>query len=323
MTRTGSSPSPARTVFFGSGGFAVPILERLAAHAGAWTSSPWSRHRDRPKGRARALTPTPVAARAARAGDPAPATRADPRPGGRRPRSRRSEPDLGVLADYGRIVPRQILDLPAHGILNVHPSLLPRHRGATRSRRRSRPATRRRACRSSGWTTASTRVRWSPSDAWPLEGNERAPDLESDAARRGAELLALTLEPWRSGAIQAVPQDEADATTTRPFRREDGRLDPGRPAVELERQVRANAPWPGSFVETGDGRVGILAASAAPAADQPPGTLDRRWARDRGRGAAVRPGPASRRQADALVGVSARPADGRRHDGDRSLTGLR
>ena len=271
MTRTGSSPSPARTVFFGSGGFAVPILERLAAmpevELVAVVTTP-----DRPKGRARVLTPTPVAARAAALGIPLlrPERIRDPEAVTAIAELR---PDLGVLADYGRIVPRQILDLPAHGILNVHPSLLPRHRGATPI-----PAT-----IAAGDATAGVSIiRMDDGidtgplvarDAWPLDGNERAPDLESYAARRGAELLARTLEPWRSGAIQAVPQGETDATTTRPFRREDGRLDPGRPAVELERRVRANAPWPGSFVETGDGRVGILAASAGPAADQPPGTL--------------------------------------------------
>ena len=113
-------------------------------------------------------------------------------------------------------------------------------------------------------------------------------------------------------------------TLTRPLRREDGRLDPGRSAVELERQVRAYAPWPGTFVETVDGRLVVLAASVGPAADHAPGALDRRWARDR-RTAVLRfdeVQPAGGRR-DAVAGVSARPADGRRHDGDRSLTGLR
>ena len=228
MTRTGSSPSPARTVFFGSGGFAVPILERLAAMP--------------ERGARRRRHGTGSAERACAARSRRRRSRPVPRRSGSRvlrPERLRDpeavaaiaalEPDLGVLADYGRIVPRQILDLPAHGILNVHPSLLPRHRGATPI-----PAT----ILAGDATAGVSIIRMDDGidtgplvaqHAWPLEGNERAPDLESDAARRGAELLALTLEPWRSGEIQAVPQDEADATTTRPFRREDGRLDPAGP----------------------------------------------------------------------------------------------
>ena len=60
------------------------------------------------------------------------------------------------------------------------------------------------------------------------------------------------------------PQDDASASLTRPFRREDARLDPGRPAADLERQVRANDPWPGTFIETDDGRLLVTVASVAP-----------------------------------------------------------
>ena len=271
MTRTGSSPSPARTVFFGSGGFAVPILERLAAMPGvdvvAVVTTP-----DRPKGRAGALTPTPVAVRAAASGIPIlqPERIRDPEAVAAIAALR---PELGVLADYGRIVPRRILDLPPRGILNVHPSLLPRHRGATPI-----PATIAAGDASAGVSIIrmDDGIDTGPivaQQAWPLGGDERAPDLEATAARRGAELLARTVEAWRSGAIPAVPQDEAAATSTRPFRREDGRLDPARPAAELERQVRANAPWPGTFLETADGRIAILAASVGPAVDAALGTL--------------------------------------------------
>ncbi|HKB28479.1 MAG TPA: hypothetical protein VKC59_05610, partial [Candidatus Limnocylindrales bacterium] len=65
------------------------------------------------------------------------------------------------------------------------------------------------------------------------------------------------------GAIAAVPQAHTGISLTRPLRREDGRLDPARSAVELERQVRANLPWPGSFVETGEGRLIVHAAEVA------------------------------------------------------------
>ena len=123
----GSAPA-IRTVFFGSGSFAVPILDALVAipavRVEAVVSAP-----DRPVGRKAILTPTPVAARAAELGLPLlqPARV-------RGPESvaalRALAPDLAVLADYGQLIPASLLDLPPRGFLNLHPSALPRHRGA-------------------------------------------------------------------------------------------------------------------------------------------------------------------------------------------------
>jgi len=95
-------------------------------------------------------------------------------------------------------------------------------------------------------------------------GTETAPQLEARAAREGAELLSELLAPYLRGERLPVPQDEAAATLTRPLRREDGRLDPERPAPLLERQVRAFLPWPGSYLDGPSGRLVILRAAAAP-----------------------------------------------------------
>jgi methionyl-tRNA formyltransferase len=263
---------PARTLFFGSGSFAVPIFDALArlptARIVGVVTAP-----DRPAGRSRTLTATPVAERAVALGLPI------LRPGRVRAPEALAEiaalqPDLGVLADYGQIVPAALLDLPPHGILNVHPSLLPRHRGATPI-----PA----AIAAGDAETGVTIFRMDEgidtgpivtSRAWALTGMERAPDLESEAARQGGVLLGETLEGWLAGSLPARPQPADGATTTRPFRREDGRLDPARPARELERRVRAHAPWPGSFVDSGAGRIAVLGASVAPArAGDEPGRL--------------------------------------------------
>ena len=103
------------------------------------------------------------------------------------------------------------------------------------------------------------------SRSWALRGTERSPELEAEAARTGAELLLETVGGWLDGSTPATPQPARGATSTRPFRREDGRLDPTRPAPELERRVRAYLPWPGSFVDTVVGRVVVLAASVAAA----------------------------------------------------------
>jgi len=253
---TDRPPRPARTVFFGSGTFAVPILGALVAHpsvevVGVVTPP------DRPAGRRAEPTPVPVAVGARRLGLPllqpervrAPETAAA---------IEALAPDLGVLADYGRIVPPSILEIPRHGILNVHPSLLPRHRGATPV-----PATILAGDPEAGVAVMlmDAGLDTGPvlgSRSWPLDGTETAPELEARAAREGAALLTELLEPYLRGERVASPQDEALATLTRPLRRPDGLLDPGRPAVELERQVRAYQPWPGSFIETPAGRLAIL-----------------------------------------------------------------
>lgn len=254
----GRAADPARTVFFGSGAFAVPMLEVVANHPRlrlvAVVTAP-----DRPAGRSRAVRPTPVAARGREVGVPVlqPA----------RVRSVETvaeitalQPELGVLADYGQIVPRALLDLPAGGILNLHPSLLPRHRGATPI-----PATIAAGDLEGGVSIIrmDDGIDTGPIVAargWPLDGRERAPALEARAAAEGAALLRETIANWLDGVAVARPQPAEGVTVTRPFRREDGRLDPSRPARELERQVRANEPWPGTFVDTGIGRVAVLAA---------------------------------------------------------------
>jgi methionyl-tRNA formyltransferase len=270
----GRAADPARTVFFGSGSFAVPVLEALAAHPQvqlvAVVTAP-----DRPAGRAKTHTPTPIAVFARELGVPL-----------LQPVRVRAleavaeiaalEPDLGVLADFGRIIPPALLDLLRLGILGVHPSLLPRHRGATPIQ----------ATIAAGDATAGVTiyrmdegVDTGPIIAarqWPLHGSETGPELEADAARRSAELLKSTLSAVLDGTAQPVAQPVIDELPTRPLRREDARLDPERSATELERLVRAYAGWPGAFVETPDGR--ILVTRASTAAAQPadaPGRLVR------------------------------------------------
>jgi methionyl-tRNA formyltransferase len=261
----------ARTVFVGSGGFGRESLWRLAEHpdielVGVVTAPP------RPAGRGGRLTTTPVhdAAR-----------HAEVRPILTPPRLREpaalSEvlglgPVLLVLADYGQIVPSALLELP-HGALNLHPSLLPRHRGASPI-----PATILAGDHETGVTlmridegldtgpiVAQVRI--------PLEGDETTPLLEETLEVAAADLLAANVGPWLRGKLVAHPQGDEGVTLTRPLRREDGRLDPMRPAMELERQVRAFQPWPGSFVEAPGGRIIVWRAEAA-RDGPPPGTFD-------------------------------------------------
>jgi methionyl-tRNA formyltransferase len=183
-------------------------------------------------------------------------------------------PALGVLADYGRLMPPAVLAIPPQGFLNVHPSLLPRHRGASPV-----PATILADDPRAGVTlmVMDAGLDTGPivaAAAWPLTGAETAPELEARAATEGAALLLASLPDWLAGRLEPRPQDEAAATLTRPLRREDGRLDGATPARELERRVRAYEPWPGTFVETGQGRVAVHRVEVAPTEPgDRPGTL--------------------------------------------------
>jgi methionyl-tRNA formyltransferase len=267
----GRSVRPVRTIFLGSGRFAQPILGRLASHPSidlvAVVTAP-----PRPVGRRQVEAPTPVDVSARELGI---SVLTPPRL--RAPDALAEvlalEPDLVVLADYGQIVPAELLDR-RHGALNLHPSLLPRHRGATPI-----PA----AILAGDPETGVSLIRMDHGiDTGPiiaverstLVGDETAPAVEARLAIVAAGLLARSLDPWLDGEIMAVPQARTGATMTRPLRRVDGRLDPGLPAVLLERQVRAYVPWPGSFLEADGERLVVLSAGVAAAdADDDPGRL--------------------------------------------------
>ncbi len=215
----------------------------------------------RPVGRTARLEPTPVDRRAGALGLPVlrPDRLRDPAAVAA---LAATAARVGVLADYGKILPQAVLDLFAMGILNLHPSLLPRHRGAAPI-----PA----AIAAGDAETGVTLFRMDAGmDTGPvvavervaLSGTEDAPALEARLAETAAGLLADSLDDWLEGRLTATPQRDDGVTLTRPLRREDGRLDPARPAAELERLVRALRPWPGTHLETVAGRLGVLDASA-------------------------------------------------------------
>jgi len=250
---------PVRTVFLGSGTFAVPVLEAVATHPAvelvAAVSAP-----DRRAGRGHRPRGVPVATLARQRGWPLhqPARLRDV---DAQARLLALRPELLVLADYGQIVPAALVDSPAHGALNVHPSLLPRHRGASPvaatilagDREGGVTVIRMDAGVDTGPIVAQARV--------PVAGSETAPRLEERLAALGARLLADVLEPWLGGAIVPLPQPAEGASVTRLLRREDGRLDWTRDAEVLERQVRAYQPWPGSFAPSPFGTITLWGAA--------------------------------------------------------------
>lgn len=260
---TGPGPRPVRTVFLGSGHFGVESLRRLAGAlevdlVGVVTAPP------RPVGRKQIRTRTPIHDAAAAVGVSEVLTPERVRAPDAVAAVLALDPALLVLADYGQIVPAALLDLP-HGALNLHPSLLPRYRGATPI-----PA----AILAGDEETGVTLMRMDAGldtgpivaqSRRPLDRMETAPELESVLSIDASNLLLSNLGAWLAGEIVPTPQSADGASLTRPLRREDGRLDPSRPAAELERQVRAYVPWPGSFVETADfGRLIVDDATVGP-----------------------------------------------------------
>jgi methionyl-tRNA formyltransferase len=247
-----------RALFFGSGSFAVPILDSLVGLSGIRTLAVVSTP-DRPVGRKAVVTPTPVTERARELGLPV-----------LQPvRVRRPEaveeiaglvPDVIVLADYGQLIPRPLLDLPPRGFLNLHPSALPRWRGAAPI-----PAT---ILAGDGESAVTLMVVTEEMDAGPIVAtaplavrpDDTSVTLEERAATVAAGLLARALPEWLAGRIAARPQPPAGITVTRPLRRDDGLLDPALPAARLERQIRAYQPWPGSYIETPAGRLIVCSA---------------------------------------------------------------
>jgi methionyl-tRNA formyltransferase len=248
----------ARAVFLGSGEFAVAPGQALAEHpaveiVGVVTAPP------RPAGRGRTDRPTPVAVWATERDLP---TKTPARLRGPDSVAEILElkPDLLVLADYGQLVPSSMLELPRHGALNLHPSLLPRHRGAS-------PIAA--AILAGDKQTGVTLMRMDTGldtgpivaqRALPLRSDEVAPELERHLSLLAAQLLADLLADWLAGRIEPQPQPAEGVTMTRPLKREDGRLDPHKSAAELERQIRAYQPWPGSWLEIGGERVVVWRA---------------------------------------------------------------
>ena len=243
--------SPLRIVFMGTPAFAVPSLRALLApntaagrpvHLVAVVTQP-----DRPAGRGGHVRIGPLKALALEAGVPV----LQPE------RLRRSDsvaalrayaPDLIVVAAFAQILSREVLDVPRHGCLNVHASLLPRWRGAA-------PISA--AILAGDTTTGVTIMRMDPGldtgpiltqRAEPIRPDDTTATLSERLADLGAALLVEMLGPWLEGRLAARAQDDAQATLTRPLRREDGLIDwAATPADTVERMIRAYTPWPGAY----------------------------------------------------------------------------
>lgn len=232
-----------KVVFMGTPEFAVPSLQKLIETqtvAGVVTQP------DRPAGRGRQVRPSPVKVTAEKAGIPL-----------YQPKSLRSEesaaplrawqPDVIVVVAFGQILRPHVLDLPVHGCINVHASLLPRWRGASPIQH---------AIMAGDSKTGITLMQMDEGlDTGPIylqeslniQPTETAASLHDRLSELGANLLAQRLDDIVQGRIEAAAQDSALATYAPLIKKSAGLLDWQRSSTELDRHIRAMTPWPGAF----------------------------------------------------------------------------
>ena len=255
-----------RVAFLGTGPFGVPLLARLADMTDALLvlSQP-----DRPAGRGLQPRPSAVAAWAREHGLTVQTPRRLRSEDGRRALAE-FEPDGLLLVAYGQLVPGDVLAMGERPPLNVHPSLLPRHRGAAPI------ASTILAGDEAGGV--SLMVMTSELDAgpivaqWPvtLSGRETTPELEGRLAELAAARVPPELERWATEPLTTVPQDPKQATLIKPFHRRDGWRDWRTPADQLDRQVRALQPWPGAWTTIDGRRLHVRAAHPTAGVDGVP-----------------------------------------------------
>jgi len=171
------------------------------------------------------------------------------------------QPDLIIVIAYGKIIPQAILDIPTHGCLNVHASLLPKYRGA--------------ACLNApilngdSETGVTVMQMEAGLDTGPilrqakikLTGQETLADVHDQLSLLGAKILWPTVKDFLDGKITPLTQDESLASYIKTLNKGDGQIDWAKPAVEIERMVRAYNPWPGTYSASGQQIIKIIAVA--------------------------------------------------------------
>lgn len=256
-----------RFVFFGTPGFATIILDELerAGYLPALiVTAP-----DKPSGRKLIVTPSEAKTWALAHGIPV----STPEKIRENKEFFKTVKQIGaeffVVAAYGKIIPKQLLDIPPKGVLNVHPSLLPKFRG---------PSPVESAILSGERETGATIMLLDEEmDHGPLLAQKKLPgvnldiehlprggELEEALAHLGGVLLTETIPLWITGEIAPVPQDHARATYTKKITKEDGAIDLGGDPEKNYRKIRAFDPWPGTyfFAERGGKKTRVRIADA-------------------------------------------------------------
>jgi len=157
------------------------------------------------------------------------------------------KPDLAIVAAYGKIIPKEILDIPPFGFLNIHGSLLPAYRGASPIQYAILNGD-----KETGITIMEVDEKMDhgsilASDKLPIANSDTYDSLSQKLAAMGAELLIKTIPDFISGKIKPVEQEHSEATYTKIIKKEDGKINWSKGAGEIERMTRAFCPWPTAY----------------------------------------------------------------------------
>lgn len=254
-----------RIVFMGTPEFAVPSLKALIREgyevAGVFTQP------DRPKGRGNKLTPSPVKVTALENGIPVFQPEKIRKDGVEDLRALR--PDLCVTAAFGQILSKEVLDIPPMGNINVHASLLPKHRGSApiawaimRGDRKAGVTT---MMMDEGIDTGDMLLR-AETD---IGESETCGELTERLSRIGAEVLKQTLEQLAAGTLKRTPQNNEEMTYDPMLKKEMGMTDFSGTAEEIRGLINGLNPWPCVSIPCGEGRIKLLRAVMAESSGTP------------------------------------------------------
>lgn len=179
-------------------------------------------------------------------------------------------PDCIVVAAYGQIIPKSILDVPPKGIINVHGSILPAYRGAApvqwaivRGETETGITT---MLMDEGLDTGAILLQ----KKIPIEPRDTGTILEDKLALLGAELILDTLDGWKAESIEPIPQDDSRATLAPRIKQDDALVDWQKPAVEIERAIRGFNPWPVAHTTLRGKTVKLWSAAVTPPGEASP-----------------------------------------------------
>jgi methionyl-tRNA formyltransferase len=265
-------PMPSlNLVFMGSAEFGRPSLKALL-NAGHRIKAVYAQP-PKPAGRGQHERPCPIHAAARDLGIPV-RTPKSLRDSAERESFARLKADAAVVAAYGLILPRPVLEAPRLGCLNIHASLLPRWRGAAPIQR---------AILAGDSETGVTIMQMDEGldtgaillmEKIPIGPRATAGELHDALGDLGAKLIVQALEGLDAGTLTATPQPEEGVAYAAKLSRDEGRLDWRKPAADLARAVRAFDPWPGTWFEKDGERIKVLAADVAKGQGAPGTVLD-------------------------------------------------
>lgn len=247
-----------KIIFLGTPQFAVPILKKLAQSefrpAAVFTAP------DKPIGRKQILTAPPVkiSAQQLKISVFQPKNKKE-----LEEQIEKLQPDLIISAAYGIILTKKILEIPKFSCLNIHPSLLPKYRGASPIHS---------AILNGDNKTGITIFKMAEEIdngaiiaqmEFPISQNYTTPEISNLLAKLGADLLLQILPDWIDGEITLKEQHEKETSFSKIIRKEDGKINWQNSAEEIERQIRAYTPWPGTFSELNGKKLKIISAEVS------------------------------------------------------------